>query len=49
MYSKMDGEFDWFAAKLPYLLDSSERAYRHGGSELGAAVLHAVTGRSCYQ
>lgn len=32
------GEFDLIVANPPYLLDPCERAYRHGGGELGAAL-----------
>lgn len=33
-----DGEFDLIVANPPYLLDPCERAYRHGGGELGAGL-----------
>ena len=33
-----DGQFDLIAANPPYLLDPGERAYRHGGGELGAGL-----------
>jgi methylase of polypeptide subunit release factors len=32
----VDGEFDLIVANPPYLVDASERAYRHGGGPLGA-------------
>lgn len=34
----VDGNFDLIIANPPYLLDESERAYRHGGGQLGAAL-----------
>jgi len=33
-----DGQFDLIVANPPYLLDPGERAYRHGGGELGAGL-----------
>lgn len=32
------GEFDLIVANPPYLLDPQQRAYRHGGGELGAGL-----------
>ncbi|QGZ42876.1 methyltransferase [Pseudoduganella flava] len=32
------GEFDLIVSNPPYLLDKSERAYRHGGGELGIGL-----------
>lgn len=32
------GNFDLIVANPPYLLDASERTYRHGGGQLGAAL-----------
>ncbi|MCB5184996.1 class I SAM-dependent methyltransferase [Methylobacillus gramineus] len=32
----LEGEFDLIIANPPYLVDASERAYRHGGGVLGA-------------
>ena len=43
------GNFDLMIANPPYLLDESERAYRHGGGQLGAnlslAIVDAATER----
>ncbi|MHA4866559.1 methyltransferase [Duganella sp. PWIR1] len=35
---QLDGQFDLIVANPPYLLDPSERAYRHGGGELGIGL-----------
>jgi len=35
---QLDGHFDLIMANPPYLNDASERAYRHGGGQLGAAL-----------
>ncbi|MES2901228.1 MAG: class I SAM-dependent methyltransferase [Pseudomonadota bacterium] len=34
----VDGEFDLIVSNPPYLLDGEQRAYRHGGGELGAGL-----------
>lgn len=34
----VQGEFDLIVANPPYLVDASERAYRHGGGPLGAEL-----------
>lgn len=36
------GNFDLIIANPPYLLDESERAYRHGGGQLGADLSLAI-------
>ncbi|TCS39393.1 methylase of polypeptide subunit release factors [Paucimonas lemoignei] len=36
------GEFDLIIANPPYLLDSSERTYRHGGGHLGEGLSVAI-------
>ncbi|USX24887.1 class I SAM-dependent methyltransferase [Oxalobacteraceae bacterium OTU3CINTB1] len=38
MLSALDGEFDLIISNPPYLLDAEQRAYRHGGGELGAGL-----------
>nr|WP_229265156.1 class I SAM-dependent methyltransferase [Duganella sp. 1224] len=38
LLNQVDGVFDLIVANPPYLLDQSERAYRHGGGELGAGL-----------
>ncbi|MBV7537571.1 class I SAM-dependent methyltransferase [Duganella sp. sic0402] len=38
LLNQLDGVFDLIVANPPYLLDPSERAYRHGGGELGAGL-----------
>ncbi|MCB5186743.1 class I SAM-dependent methyltransferase [Methylobacillus caricis] len=35
---ELQGEFDLIVANPPYLVDASERAYRHGGGLLGAGI-----------
>lgn len=36
------GEFDLIVANPPYLLDGAQRAYRHGGGQLGEGVSLAI-------
>lgn len=38
----VSGQFDLVVANPPYLVDSSERAYRHGGGPLGAGLSLAI-------
>jgi SAM-dependent methyltransferase len=38
MLAGLDGEFDLIISNPPYLLDPDQRAYRHGGGELGAGL-----------
>jgi methylase of polypeptide subunit release factors len=42
LLKNMQGEFDLIVANPPYLVDPSERAYRHGGGPLGAALSLAI-------
>ena len=38
----VEGDFDFIVANPPYLVDPSERAYRHGGGPLGAGLSLAI-------
>ncbi|WP_244309020.1 methyltransferase [Pseudomonas duriflava] len=38
----VEGQFDLIVANPPYLVDPSERAYRHGGGPLGAGLSLAI-------
>lgn len=38
LLNNVEGNFNLIIANPPYILDKSERAYRHGGGELGAAL-----------
>lgn len=38
LLNQLDGVFDLIVANPPYLLDPAERAYRHGGGEMGAGL-----------
>ena len=38
LLSGVEGEFDLVVSNPPYLVDASERAYRHGGGPLGAEL-----------
>ena len=38
LLNNVEGSFDLMIANPPYLLDKSERVYRHGGGDLGAAL-----------
>ena len=39
---QVDGDFDLIVANPPYLIDSLERAYRHGGGRLGEGLSVAI-------
>jgi SAM-dependent methyltransferase len=49
LLTDVDGMFDLIVANPPYLVDPTERAYRHGGGPLGAglslAIVEAAPGR----
>lgn len=38
LLGNLDGDFDLIVSNPPYLLDSDERTYRHGGGELGCGL-----------
>lgn len=38
----VDGAFDLIVANPPYMMDSQERAYRHGGGKLGAGLSERI-------
>ncbi len=42
LLASVDGEFDLIVSNPPYLLDHEQRAYRHGGGELGAGLSIAI-------
>jgi methylase of polypeptide subunit release factors len=40
----VEGDFDLIVANPPYLLDATERTYRHGGGNLGEGLSLAIAG-----
>lgn len=42
LLSGVEGEFDLVVANPPYLVDPAQRAYRHGGGDLGAGLSLAI-------
>jgi methylase of polypeptide subunit release factors len=43
LLSAVDGQFDLIIANPPYLLDCTQRTYRHGGGGLGEGLSLAIT------
>jgi methylase of polypeptide subunit release factors len=44
LFSEAPGAFDLIVAHPPYLIDASQRAYRHGGGQLGAGLAMTIIG-----
>jgi methylase of polypeptide subunit release factors len=42
LLNNIEGQFDLIVSNPPYLLDHEQRAYRHGGGELGAGLSIAI-------
>ena len=42
LYARAPGEFDLIVANPPYLVDASERTYRHGGGPLGGGLSERI-------
>lgn len=42
LLTAVEGDFDLIVSNPPYLVDTSERAYRHGGGPLGAGLSLAI-------
>lgn len=42
LLADVDGTFDLIIANPPYMMDSQERAYRHGGGKLGAGLSERI-------
>lgn len=42
LLTDVEGEFDLIIANPPYMMDSQERAYRHGGGKLGAGLSERI-------
>lgn len=43
----VSGNFDLIVANPPYMLDASERVYRHGGGRLGAGLSLRIVEQAC--
>ena len=42
LLANVEGDFDLIVANPPYMMDSQERAYRHGGGTLGAGLSERI-------
>lgn len=42
LFAAVSGEFDFIVANPPYLNDSTERAYRHGGGKWGGGLSQRI-------
>ncbi|MBL7309520.1 methyltransferase, partial [Escherichia coli] len=42
MLRDVEGQFDLIVSNPPFMIDTAERAYRHGGGPLGAGLSLAV-------
>ncbi|QIB50843.1 class I SAM-dependent methyltransferase [Pseudomonas sp. OIL-1] len=42
LLNDVEGDFDLIVANPPYMMDSQERAYRHGGGTLGAGLSERI-------
>ena len=47
MLRAVEGRFDLIVSNPPFMIDRSERAYRHGGGPLGAGLSLQVTDAAC--
>jgi len=47
LLNDIDGEFDFIMSNPPYLLDSTQRTYRHGGGELGDGLSRDIVRTGC--
>ncbi len=47
LLAAVPGQFDLIVANPPYLVDTMERAYRHGGGALGAGLSLAIVAAAC--
>ncbi|WP_252092337.1 class I SAM-dependent methyltransferase [Pseudomonas sp. MWU13-3659] len=47
LLGSISGNFDLIVANPPYMLDASERVYRHGGGRLGAQLSLRIVEQAC--